>query len=195
MLPVWTHASKSYSRYEKQWWIYEEVRWSDITVDFKQTQTTAIAKNSEIKICCLNQQTTRSSNVRERERTHTLRDKGHKARSQVKYQGFWEDREWMSTGREREGSAKSAHSVYVQPAGSQCGRAHPQSRLQRKKLVFFCGSEILTPWLLCGVLPSCKFDQKKPPKKNSSPLWQFSLVLMLTPLWQIHLNNILCYCI
>lgn len=103
MLPVWTHASKSYSRSEKQWWIYEEVRWSGITFGFKQTPTTAIAKNSEIKSCCLKQQTIRSSNVRERERTL---DKGHKAWSQVKYQGFWEDRAWMSTGREREGSAE-----------------------------------------------------------------------------------------
>lgn len=32
----------------------------------------------------------------------------------------------------------------------------PQSRLQRKKLVFFWGSDIFTPWLLpCGALPSC----------------------------------------
>lgn len=31
----------------------------------------------------------------------------------------------------------------------------PQTRLQRKKLLFFWGSEILTPWLLpCGALPS-----------------------------------------
>lgn len=61
-------------------------------------------------------------------------------------------------GRKRKGggSAKSKHSPFMssQLAASMEGLC-PQSRLQRKKLVFFWGSEILTPWLLpCGVLPS-----------------------------------------
>lgn len=68
----------------------------------------------------------------------------------------------VSRNKEREGSAKSEHSPFMpsQLAASVEGLG-PQSKLQRKKLVFFWGSEILTPWLLpCGVLPSCKRDKR-----------------------------------
>lgn len=58
----------------------------------------------------------------------------------------WEDRPWLGRKRKGEGSAKSEHSPFMssQRAASIKGLS-PQSRLQRKKLVFFGGSEILTP--------------------------------------------------
>lgn len=57
-----------------------------------------------------------------------------------------EDRPWLGRKRKGEGSAKSEHSPFMssQWAASIEGLS-PQSRLQRKKLVFFGGSEILTP--------------------------------------------------
>lgn len=50
----------------------------------------------------------------------------------------WEDRPWMGRKKEGEGSAKSKHSPFMssQLAASIEGLS-PQSRLQRKKLVFF----------------------------------------------------------
>lgn len=76
------------------------------------------------------------------------------------YNGLWWLGEQAMIGEKqgKRGSAKSKHSPFMssQLAASVKGLG-PQSRLQRKKLVFFWGSEILTPWLLpCGVLPSCR---------------------------------------
>lgn len=50
----------------------------------------------------------------------------------------WEDRPWMGRKKEGEGSAESKHSPFMssQLAASVEGLG-PQSRLQRKKLVFF----------------------------------------------------------
>lgn len=50
----------------------------------------------------------------------------------------WEDRPWVGRKREGEGSAKSKHSPFMSSQlTADIEGLCPQSRLQRKKLVFF----------------------------------------------------------